>query len=291
MSRMLWFGTENHERWIPMPKVGATFVRVGSNSKTGSLNGGVRVRKSKASHMEYAFDFGETRTRDEIRPILDFESGAYDDADGVNPIYFVTPDAEDKNAAPSAWSFCAQAGIDAMPLFTNNLRPILVATAANTLDYPARTAVYTVAGTEVARKLYLPIQPGYVAWVGFHGSATGATGITVTPQTGATPGSVTTLTPLAVTDTTRVNASFSRADGFTGIKVQAKVGAGTLTATAIIIQMLPIGVTPSTGGWISGQGHSGCQFEEPPVQTVYTVTSRLENVGLTCKLVETADYL
>jgi hypothetical protein len=51
-----------------------------------------------------------------------------------------------------------------------------------------------------------------------------------------------------------------------------------------MIQVLETGVTPETGGFISGQGNSGLQFVSQPTYTPYS--SALNKVGVVAELAE-----
>lgn len=284
----LYFGTRNHERFVPMFIPGADYSRVGYSSKSQYLNGGARLRRSKATHREYVMTWPASSTRDELRPIIDFFDGVYDDNDGTNLIYFIDPVAADKNVAPQIWGSPALGAGDGMPLISS-VRPTLSATPANTLGYPARSATYTLTGSETAETLYIPIPTGFTAWVGAHGSATGSGGVQVTPFNGPAAGTPVTLTLLAETNATRVNASFA-STAYSGIELQLKL-AGSVTLSGIIVQILPTGTTPETGGFISGQGHSGCDFESAPQVTPYQITGRSEAVGMTMKLTEIGSWI
>jgi hypothetical protein len=286
----LWFGTRNHETWLPMYAGGDAKPVLGYSSKSSYLNGGGGVRNSASGQQSYQFTWMPNRLRSQLRPIADFADGVYDDQTGVNLIYFITPDMADTNCVPNNWGFPAQAALDAMPIIAG-IRPTITPTAANAFGYPARSAVYTLAGTETPVKLYIPIPPGYCAWIGFHGSATGSTGIQVTPFTLTAASAPTVLTPLAVTTSTRVNASVDSGSGFTGLELQAVIAAGTLTMSNVIVQMLPSGQSPVPGSFISGQGHSGCQFDGKPISTGYQLTDTLERFGLIAKLLETGAWL
>lgn len=288
MKNHMWMGTRNHEQWVPEVAPGVDYTREGWSTRTTNLRGGARIRASKASHRVFNMEWPGTKTLEQLRPIQDYASGVYDFEEGTNLIYFITPDMRKGNAAPQMYAFPGQS--DGMSWVVES-DPTLTATPANTLGYPARSAVYNLAGTETARPVYIPIPPGYTAHVGFHGSATGDTGFQVTPYVGATPGSTDELTALGVTDTTRVNSSYSSADGYTGIEMQPIIAEGVLTASAVIVLVLLNGQTPSTGGYISGSGHTGCQFDGHPQTTYYQLADNREAVGMTARLVETGGWL
>lgn len=295
VNTYIQFGTRLNPQMIPAWGANPAQSKAKFSTENAFTNGGVKVRNSVAGHMVYGLTWSPSFTRDQLRPIMDYADGLYDTTDGVNLLFFIDPVAADKNVCPQAWAFPAQGARDAMPLIssptTGPIRPTATATPANTLGYPVRSAVYTIAGTETAKKLYIPIPPGYVAWVGAMGSATGATGVQATPFTGAAAGTVVPLNLLAVTSSTRFTNSFASSSGFTGLELQIIIAAGTLTWSGTMVQILPTGVTPLTGGFMSGQGHSGCEFAGEPQQTPYNVAPGVENVGMTVALRETGDWL
>ena len=168
-----------------------------------------------------------------------------------------------------------------------NLGTVTIATASSTQFTVNNTAVgtYSSGGTAtVARpQLYIPIPAGYTAWIGAHGSATGTAAVKVTPTVGpATLGTPVNLTLLDVTSDTRVNESFD-GDSYSGVLIEL-AGVGNLTLAGLIMQVIPTGVDAAIGGFISGQGNSGCHFAEQPKLQNYS--SAMDLVGMTARLVE-----
>jgi hypothetical protein len=287
MAKM-WFGTRAQMQWVPQVDTGPAYTKSGWNSEALYVNGGAKVRNSTAAHMSYNMVWGPIFSRDNLRPISDYKAGIF--GDGL--IYFLDPTAMDKNALPQHWAFPAQAGDDAPTLYADQ-EPTIVATPANTNLYPIQSAKYTIEAT--SQSVYVPIPPGYCAWVGAHGTSNGTGGVRVTPFLPGDIGSTVSYpTLLSVTSSTRVNASFDSAT-YAGIEVAlGSTGAGaatTVTLSGLMVQILPSGVTPSAGGFISGQGHSGCSFSGEPVQTPYTINSQMERVGMTARLVEVGGWL
>lgn len=144
-------------------------------------------------------------------------------------------------------------------------------------------------------KLYIPIPPGYTAWVGFHGIATGTGGLEVTPIPSEGLVADPVLPPiLPVNSDTRVNTAFP-GNSYSGIEL--RYGGGTSTAVTIagaMVQILRDGKAPQNGGFISGQGHSGCEFDEAPQRQAYSavVGPGFDGmVGLSAKLTETGDWI
>lgn len=268
----MFMGPRGALQVVPACAINPDFSTFGWSSKSNSLNGRAGVRGSVASHKEYMMTWSPT-SRDRLRVITDIRSGMY----GTGLIYFLDPMAMDKNVLPEHWGFPAQAALDA-PVLVGDVRPTTVSTPANTLGYPLTSAVYE-AGT--ALSLHIPIPAGFVAWVGWHGSGTG--GLKVTPVISITS----TDTPvypavLSVTDPQRMNASYA-GSSYVGIDLELVGGTGSVFS-GLMVQVLPVGTTPETGNFISGQGNAGCKFEGFPTQTPYG--SVLDLVGMSAKLTE-----
>jgi hypothetical protein len=280
----MYFGTRNYMQWVVAPKINYEASKRGYVSAAGFVNGGQFVRRSASAAKGYNLSW-ELKPRDEIRTINDYADGVY----GTGPIYFLEPFAMDKNLLPQYWATPALGAVDA-PLLAgvfDDERPALSPTPLNTLGYPSNAATYTLAvGTELS-SVFIPVPPGYSLWVGAHGSRTGTAGVQITPTTGPT----TTAAPLDVplllaTNATRLNTSIN-GDTYRGGIISLK-GVGTVALYGLMAQVLRNGTLPATGGFISGQGHSGCSFAEEPTLTNYSVA--LDKVGLSVNLVETEGW-
>ena len=288
MAGQMWFGTRGYMQWVPAPAVDTDFSKVGWSSQMQYLNGGSGVRSSRGSHKEYNLTWN-IASRDALRPITDYSDGIYDSTDGINLIYFVDPMAADKNVAPQLWASPAQAAADGVELIPGQTA-YLSATPVNSLGYPARSATFTANAT--SSSFWLPIPPGYTAWVGVHGSRTGTAGVQITPTSGLGTGTPVVPTMLAVTDSTLVNTSFDYGiqDGIlVSLVYVGAASTNTVTLSGLVIQLLPTGATPPTGGFISGQGHSGVQFAEKPTQTPRSAV--LDKVAMSARLIETGSWI
>jgi hypothetical protein len=287
----MWFGTRGYETWVKAPEPGGDSSRVGYSNSLQLLNGGASLRTSQAAHREYSWTWPNVSSRAQVRPIIDFAEGVFDSIDGVNLIYFIDPMVADANVLPQNWATPAQGGSDGVPLFDDddNL-PTLVSTPANPFRYPARGAQYTSAAQN-PQSLYLPIPPGYTAWVGVHGTASNsASGIIVQPVNGYSNAGAATIPPnLAVTTSQLVN--FSVASGTaSGIVLSPSVASGdTLTLYGVVVQVIPTGQSPGTGQFISGQGHSGCLFNGHPTESPYSAP--IDQIGMSAKLTEVGSWL
>lgn len=279
----MYFGTRTRMQWVRCPSVSMPSSKVGWQSKTDYLNGGAYVRRSTAAHKEYRLTWN-VATRDEMRPILDYADRLY----GDGPFYWIDPFVSNYNLLPQWFASPFQGLDDGIILTGETTRGSVIATPDNTLNYPTRSILYTVTDPARAVRVWVPIPPGHTAWVGAHGQdVTGGT-VQVIPTTGpATTGTPSTLTLLGVTDPTRFNASFSGND-YTGIYLTLG-GSGSVILSGLMVQVLRDGVTPETGGFISGQGHSGCEFVEQPTYTPYS--SAFDTGGLVANFVETGGWM
>lgn len=277
----MWFGTQGYMQWVPCPTVDSAITREKWSTKTSYLNGGAYTRGSATSHREYVLDWG-LDTRANIRKITDVANGIY--GDGLT--YFVDPFAADANVAPLHWSFPALGAKDAPVLDGTYNRPSITPTISNGLGYPVQSAVYNVSGTPTFGP-WIPIPPGYTLWAGAHGSASGGA-VRIVPTTGVgVEGAGTNLTMLPETSTTRVN--FSLASTAANGAYLRLGGSGQVIISGIIVQLLPTGTAPTTGGFIAGSGNSGCRFDGTPREEFYNAA--MDYVGLTASLVEVGDWL
>lgn len=260
-SRM-WWGTRDRMQWVACPNPSMPSSKVGWSTSANYLNGGAYVRSSTTAHREYELTW-DTVSLEDARQILDYADRLY----GDGPFYWIDPTAADVNVLPQ-WFASPFQGLDDGPILNGRVtRGESVATPANNLGYPTRSIRYDVnASTDTPIQVWVPIPPGYTAWVGAHGQdGTGGT-LTVTPTTGPAPGTPVDLTLLGVTDTTRFNETFTGVDGI----LLGLSGTGTVTLSGVMVQILKDGKTPEIGGFLSGQGHSGCSFASQPEYVPYS---------------------
>lgn len=218
-------------------------------------------------------------TREQQAVILDMYSGLY----GTGPLYFLDPAVMAHNVAPKHWAAPMMGGYDA-PLLVKGNKPVLSDTPTlNNLNYPVQTASYT---TGDKRKLFIPIPSGYTLWAGAHGPSSSIGHVVVAPVLTPTNVGLGTALPMLGTDsTTRVNFSFA---GTACIGVEVSLQDNT-TYTGLILQILQDGVTPATGAFITGRGHSGMAFKSTPTQSLYS--SVLNKVGVSIEMAEVNDWL
>lgn len=290
MDRMMWFATRRYGRWIPEPQTGQDFGEQGYGNSVGFRNGGAMVLGSVTGHKEYNFAWGP-KPVNQMRAVIDFANYQY----GPGPFYFTEPMAFE-NALPSYVANPSMIAEDAPNVFTSSSagysRIAYSDTPGNVLDYPVVSARFDVGVGNYGTGVYLSIPPGYSAWISAHGSATGDAGIDVTPYLGYNQPALSVRVPiLPVVSPIRGSVAFN-GDAYMGIEIGTG-GTGQLTLSGMMVQMVPNGRQPSTGGFVSGQGHSGCTFETKPSQTPYSAVLGPDGnglIGVSAKLVETGAW-
>jgi len=271
-----YMGTRNQMIEVRAPSINMPSSKQGYFNKVDFLNGGTSIRRSRAAHKNYTMSWNLIN-RDEGRKILDLADGIY----GSGPIYIHDPISSDRNVLPQWWATPAQGLSDGLAL-NNATRGEATATLANTLGFPPESIRYVVE-PGVTRQIWVPIPAGYTAHVGAYGSdGTGGTVVATPTISALVSDTPVTLTLLDVTDDSRFNQTFdsSQYNGF----FLSLGGDGTVTLSGIMVQVLETGVTPETGGFISGQGNSGLQFVTQPTYTPYSAA--LDKVGVVAELTE-----
>ena len=271
-----YMGTREKMLEVRAPSVNMPSSKQGYFNKVDFLNGGTAIRRSQASHKLYTMTWNSMDT-DEARLILDIADGIY----GTGPIYIHDPISANRNALPQWWATPSIGGYDGLPL-NDATRGQLVTTPANSLNFPHDSITYTVESGQT-RQVWIPIPDGYTAHIGAYGEDGDGGTVVATPTIDAvTDGTPVTLTLLDVTDDSRFNQTFD-STSYDGVTISLG-GEGTVTLSGIMVQVLETGVTPATGGFISGQGNSGLQFVSQPTYTPYS--SALNRVGVVAELAE-----
>jgi len=280
----MWFGTRTFMQEIRDPDIDPDYEVVGWGESTQFISGGLGVSASDVGHREVFLTWSNV-SRAEARKITDYADRVY----GRGLIYWVDPVAADVNVLPQSWAVPALAGSDAVPL-AGDARPTISANTDQSQGYPSEKATYEIAEDTTLRSIFVPIPSGFVAWVGIHGDVSAQDFVKVTPYTGAFTGTEVFPTILSVSTTTRVNTEIS--DGATGLELSLdNTSAGSPALVGMIVQILPDGVTPATGGFLSGQGHSGMAFLGRPVVVPNTVADGLELVTVSAKLGEVGEWV
>mgnify|MGYP005813009535 CR=1 FL=1 len=273
MATEVYFGTVGLFQWIPAPAINMPTGQQGYEQRFDYLNGAADVAQSKAAHREYEMSWSMQANMN-IDMIVAYKSGVY----GPPPYYYLDPAAMAHNVAPMAsWAHAALACYDGPNLAgIGATRPTVATTASNTQAYPIESALYTLTGTETVRKLLIPIPSGYTLYLGAHGTQTGTARVSYKPA----GGSVTALTLLGHNVTTLTNATVS---GVAYAEVYL-TGAGTLTLSSLIAQILPTGSAAPTGKWRTGRGTWGLKFDGPIEDVLYSAALDRRNVS--CKMIE-----
>lgn len=297
MAKM-WFGTRGHMQWIKCPRVDMDMSSVGWSTSSQYLVGGAGVRGSTSGHKVYDMSWGAL-SREQARAITDYSDGIHDSHEGINLIYFIDPVTigPHSNVLPQLWASPFQQGVDGLTLFQGQT-PAVATTPVNNLGYPSRSVQYTA--NSIPSSVWVPIPPGYTAWVGAHGEATGGAGLTVATTLGNSSSTPTTLPTLPVTTATRFSNSYTASSLVDGILLSlANLGPAstdTFLWSGTMVQLLKNGSTPVDGGFISGQGHSGCQFSEKPSKSIQFLGHGGQNVdnahiSVAANLIETGSWL
>lgn len=281
--RYMYFGTRNKMRWVKVDSPGRAQETGSHSERLDLLSGGVAVRESTGSHQEYALTWN-TMTAEQARSVTEYAHGIYGDL-----IYFVDPVAADQNVLNPAWSAPGITAKDGVPL-AGDKRPKIAPNGDTSRDYPMDMARYDLAATDARRTFYIPIPPGFVAHVGAHGDPGSTLGLSVQPVArGITVGAPTALPVLSTSTTTRFSADFTPSGESSGIEISIEGGAGYCSLAGIMVQILPVGAPATTGGFILGQGSSGCRFQGKPRAVPYS--THHDRYGLSVQLVEVEDWL
>lgn len=284
LDRRIYFGTKERMVAIRAPRIDYDSSRVGwDGGVTQLLNGGAYVRRSTTGHKTYSFSWSGL-SRDEIRLISDYAEGVY----GDGAIYFIDPFAMNKNLLPQHWATPRLAYSDALTLTGQDRASMIYnpVQLTNNLNYPQQFATYTTATglpTVTSRpRFYLPIPPDYTAWFGSHGNGE-ITAANSLLQVTTNTGTVTNIPQLTTTTDQRFSNSWD-GTSVSSIEISMTNTTGTATPAGMMLQLLPTGTLPTSGGFISGQGHSGTRFASMP--TLQNYSAALDMTGLTAQLVE-----
>lgn len=261
----MWFGTKERMAWVPCPAINVGMSSEGAGESGTYMGGGGYARNSADGHMVYEFSWN-ANTRDEIYPIADYGTGVY--GDGL--IYFLDPFAMDTNVLPERWAAPGKVDRWSAYLREGTTPPTVTNTGANTLGLPVKTAQYAI--SDNGRELWVPVPPGHTLHFAWVGSASGASvqvnGVAATP--------------------TAVGASGLTWNTYTADATIRLWGTGTVDIAGMVAQVLPTGQAPTTNGWVSGRGHSGCRFQGRP--KVVGLSAALDRVSARATLIETGDW-
>jgi hypothetical protein len=276
-----YIGTKQKLFEVRAPSIDMPSEKQGFSNELLFLNGGASIRRSVASHKRYTLTWNAV-DRDDARVVLDLADGIY----GTGLIYWHDPFVSDRNVLPQWWATPSQGGYDGLPLNAGE-RGTLVPTPTNDLNFPVESIRYDVTEFQ-SRRVWLPIAPGHTAHVGVFGEDGTGGGVQVrTTLKGENTGAPNILTLMSVTDNSRFNATFTADANVDGIELSLS-GSGTVTLSGMMVQVLKDGETPETGGFISGQGHSGLKFLTQPTYTPYSAV--YTRAGMAAQFIETGGW-
>lgn len=245
----IWFGTTQQAMWLPAPSAGMDASSEGYSEDLRYQNGGFGNYRSRARAKSYGFEWtvGQADGVDGLWNYEDYANGLH----GGGFLYFTDPYAAATNALSAVWS--SPSLIEQGHKNIAATVPTFVATGANSYRYPSRTAVFnlnqTTAPTGKNQAMTLLVPPGYRAHIGGVGTSTG----TATVDVNGTA---------LVLGTASAAPSFSlyaNGDDVPFIELSLR-GTGTLNLTALWVQILPLGKSPSMPQFESGRGSSGLEF-------------------------------
>lgn len=285
----IWMATEKYGQWVPCPRINMKAGKVAWGSVTKNLNGGTYVRRSAAGAKEYTVEWG-LKSRDLLRPILDFADGMY----GTGDIYFCDPMAMDKNVLPSYWAEPYLNGLDG-PLaastwgswpptttgvMTGVARPTVVSLTTSTEGFPTYSG-----GIKGLHSLFIPVPIGYTFYLSIHHTTSGAGGaFKVQPMVSGVNSGASSLPAIsALTGSVLATYSYAASVNHAGVMLS---NTADVNYTGMMAQILKTGTAANTTiPFVSGQGHSGLQFVAPGVD-YYEYSSALDMVQASATLVE-----
>lgn len=272
----IWFGTTRQAMWLPTPSAGMDASSEGYSEDLRYQNGGFGNYRSRARARSYGFEWtvGQADGVDGLWNYEDYANGLH----GGGFLYFTDPYAAATNALSAVWS--SPGLIEQGHKNIAATAPTFVTTAANSYRYPSRTAAFTLnqttAPTGKNQAMTLLVPPGYRAHIGGIGTSTG----TATVDVNGTA---------LVLGTTSAAPSFSlyaNGDDVPFIELSLR-GTGTLNLTALWVQILPLGKSPSMPQFESGKGSTGLEFNGSAIAQSFVYNGNGERlISLASPLVE-----
>jgi hypothetical protein len=288
MSSQVYFGNATKQLWIKAPTSGMSASQQGWSVETPLLNGMTSVRRSKAAHRRFSPSWvgpaNATDLSDSLNTIKDFADGLY----GDGPFYWLDPYAAKTNVLPENWAAPMLTEKDWPSIASGLIPTFTAATVAN--NFPIKYATYTTTGEYAStKKLILIIPNGYKLAFGWHGPSTGATtGVRIVPYKRTDGTADTALNPTKITagGTTRTNTIIS-GTAYSRVEIFLATGSSaTLNITAMIAQILPTGDGVASGGFISGRGTTGIEFNTRPKIEYYSANINDGQIGLAVDWIE-----
>jgi hypothetical protein len=281
---------------VPVPDTGMEGGSEGWSSTLLFGNGGADVVSSPASHRVYEMDWNlrEASGASGLDIIKNYWQKVY----GPGLIYWSDPGNHGaSNLLDPVYSAPGLIELGHKNIY--NTTPTYSNVTASAYGHPSRKATWDVTSaintypTDTRQISVVPIPADMTLHLGFSGAATGSAVVQVKPiNLDGSYASVTNLTLLTDTASTRLNATFSGAT-YKAVEIyitRTVANASTLTLTSGMAQLWPSTYSPTlTGPWLAGQGMTGAKFEGSALPEVYVQTDlrgsrRLK--GLSATLVE-----
>lgn len=292
--RCFWFGTEEHMEWFATPNQGADSSPQAWGAEGTLLNGGGWGMNSWGSHKQYTYEWPQSSSPETAQKMKSYRDGTY----GRGLLYFLEPGIYRTNVLPAHWADPSMAIGAEAPSLVYNVEPSSVLTSnSSQMGLPVQSAYYPSLGAPggiatVESSVFIPIPPGYTLHMGAYYSATGTGAVFVTPvNNNGTWGSAVVLTAQSNASTDLVTEEFSDLRGIRLWVGRSTSVNSTLTLTALIGKLVETGKPVDvSGGWIGGQGHSGCRFSGTPS---YVTNSPVEGgrVGFAATFKEVGSWI
>lgn len=292
--RCFWFGTEEHMEWFATPKQGAESSPQAWGAEGTLLNGGGWGMNSWGSHKQYTYEWPQSSSPETAQKMKSYRDGTY----GRGLLYFLEPGIYRTNVLPAHWADPSMSLGSEAPSLVYGVEPSEVVTSnPSTVGLPVRSAYYASVGTptdtpSMESSVFIPIPPEYTLHVGAYYDLTGSAAIFVTPvNDNGTWGEAVRVIRQNNASTALVTNSFT---GGRGVRIwlgRSTSAFSSLTITAIIAKLVETGKPVDvSGGWIGGQGHSGCRFSGTPS---YVTNSPIEGgrVGFAATFKEVGSWI
>lgn len=288
---LMWFGTQDRMQWIETPDTGADVSSLGFSSETTLQSGGGYSRNSWDSHKNFQFSWGESASPELVSTIQGYRNGSF----GRGNILFNDPMQYQTNLLPKRWADPSMAvNFEAEPL-ARGLYPRATPTGSTPTGLPAQTAVYDIpAGLApgAGDVMVIPVPPGFTVGFGWMGASTGAVSM-ITASSGMLSLGTFYPTPLPPSSGTLISDTWVAGanGGFLQIALyNPSASVVTASLAGLTVRMAPPGeILKTDGPWMSGEGHSGCQFVGNPTVVNYNGVDGGQ-LGLSVLLKETGAW-
>lgn len=289
-----WFGTEERMQWFKTPLQGADSSPSGWSADGTLLNGGGWSLNSWGSHKRYSYEWPQSSSPEVAQKMKSYRDGTY----GRGLLYFLEPGIYRTNVLPAQWADPSMAIDDEAPSLVYNVQPISVSTSGSSqVGLPVQSAYYASLGDPsdtpvLESSVFIPLPPGHTLHVGAYYEFTGTGGVFATPvNNNGTWGESVKITPQDNASTAVVTETFTDVRGIRLWIGRSSSANSTVTLAGMIAKITETGKPADvSGGWIGGQGHSGCRFSGTPS---YVTNSPIEGgrVGFAATFKEVGSWI